>query len=46
VQEIKDRIIKDLEALKVRNDGKITDSLMAHLWINKCIDIVRKNFED
>jgi hypothetical protein len=40
-REIREELVKQLEALKYKVDGSPMDSIMAHLWVNKCIEIVR-----
>jgi hypothetical protein len=39
----RDDLIKKMEALTRKVDGTLLDSLAAHLWINKCISVVREH---
>jgi len=40
-QQIREQIAKDIESLLIMQDGSLLDSVMAHLWINKCAKIAR-----
>lgn len=40
-KELREELVKQLEVLKYKVDGTPMESIMAHLWVNKCIEIVR-----
>jgi len=40
-RKIREELVKQLEALKYKVDGSPMESIMAHLWVNKCIEVVR-----
>lgn len=40
-RELREELVSQMEMLKYKTDGTLTDSLIAHLWINKCIEIVK-----
>ena len=41
-KELREQIAKDIESLLSMQDGSLLDSVMAHLWINKCAKIARE----
>lgn len=40
-RELREELVKQLEVLKYKVDGTPMESIMAYLWVNKCIEIVR-----
>jgi len=44
-REEKDAIINKMNALLLKPDGSLSDSLMANLWVKKCIEIINQQEE-
>jgi hypothetical protein len=40
-RELREELVKQIEVLKYKVDGTPIDSIIAYLWINKCIEIVK-----